>query len=434
VAAIHWTDSDGNLWLFGGLGSVFWESRDFSEIDQYDLWEFHPSTKQWAWMSGNSTSICGESSSEDWCGQNGIYGTRGTPAIANIPPSRSNATTWTDTTGNLWLFGGTQPETTNIFGASLCNDVWVLEPAANEWAWMNGAAQFGSYSCVQPLGSYGVLGSPAATNTPSGRFGSASWTDLSGNLWIFGGQGWSTGADLVDLNDIWIYKPVAPAPTPSFEVVASPNPINIGAVGAGTPTITTGTTTVNILVADGFDSPVTLTATSENPYITGSFSPATFIGAGSSTLTMSVTGAQSGRGPGPLTITATSGGISQSIEVIVDLTQIGQINAPVFSVPTGRYTTPQTVTISGSDFISKFIYYTTDGTTPTASSAVYVNPITVAATTTLKAFVVDVFGDQSAVSTATYTVVACRPSLLPPPRRALLRSGRSCDCAPCRDR
>ena len=64
VAAVGWTDGDGNLWLFGGLGSVFWENRDFSEIDQYDLWEFNPSTQQWAWMSGNSTSICGESSSE----------------------------------------------------------------------------------------------------------------------------------------------------------------------------------------------------------------------------------------------------------------------------------------------------------------------------------------------------------------------------------
>jgi len=97
-------------------------------------------------MGGDSTSMCGESSSENWCGQNGIYGTEGTPSIANIAPSRDMATSWMDATGNLWLFGGEQPFTTNVNGSVLCNDVWVYEPAANEWAWTNGAAQSGGYS------------------------------------------------------------------------------------------------------------------------------------------------------------------------------------------------------------------------------------------------------------------------------------------------
>jgi hypothetical protein len=30
VAAAGWTDIDGNLWLFGGIGSVFWETRAVS--------------------------------------------------------------------------------------------------------------------------------------------------------------------------------------------------------------------------------------------------------------------------------------------------------------------------------------------------------------------------------------------------------------------
>jgi len=409
VAAANWTDKDGNLWLFGGIGSVYWESCDFSEIDQYDLWEFNPSTKQWAWMSGNSTSICGESSSEDtWCGQDGIYGTLGTPSIANIPPSRNNATTWTDTTGNLWLLDGAQNSTT--FGSGgICNDFWVFEPAANEWAWMNGNAQDGvGYSCVDfTPGTYGVLGTPAAANFPSGREGAASWRDSSGNLWLFGGLGYASGA-VVELNNLWIYQPAAPAPEPSFELVASPNPINIGATGPGTPTITTGTTTVNILVADGFDSPVTLTAASDTcnggTCITGSFSPAIITGAGSSKLTISVTGALVLIATSiPLTITASSGGTSQSIQVIVDVTEVGQISAPSFSPPAGTYSTPQTVTITEVAG-NMFIYYTTDGTTPTAASPVYVNPITVASTTTLKAIAILDDEDQSAVSSATYTI------------------------------
>ena len=425
VGALGWTDKDGNIWLFGGIGDVLggWDFN-FSFVDQYDLWEFNANTQQWTWMSGNSSLICGTSSSEDWCGQNGIYGTEGIPAIANIPPSRNNATHWVDSDGNFWLFGGAQPWTTNVYGAALCNDVWIFEPTANEWAWMNGEAQFGMDSCTFTYGNDAVPGTPAATNTPSGRLGAATWTDLSGNLWVFGGygDGWfngSTNGTPLDINDLWVYEPVAPAPTPSFELVASPNPINIAAMGTGTSPITSGTTTVHILVADGFSSPVTLTATSGLTGIVGSFSPATITGTGSSTLTISVTGAAVGIAESiPLTVTATGGGMSQSIQVIVAVTDIGQLAAPSFSVPSGTYSTPQTVTISDSGcmFFNTVdcVYYTIDGTTPTQSSPVYAAPIPISSTTTLKA--VGIYSNnQSAVSSATYTVisVAATPDFSP---------------------
>jgi hypothetical protein len=371
-------------------------------------------------MSGNSTSTCTEGGWVDLCGQSGIYGTQGTPAIANIPPSRSNASTWTDTTGNFWLFGGAQSSTTSSSGSTLCNDVWVFEPATNEWAWMNGSGN----DCVSTPGTSGVLGTPAAANTPSGRDGAASWTDSSGNLWVFGGYGWcSDNFTIADLNDFWVYKPVAPAPEPSFKIIASPNPINIGARGAGTPTVTTGTTTVTIVVADGFNSPLTLTATNDTMNgvtdITGSFSPTTITGAGSSTLTVSVTGtAVLLPGPAALTITATGGATSQSTQVIVDVTTVGQIPAPSFSVPSGTYYTPQTVSISDTavaGYSDMFIYYSIDGTTPTASSPVYVNPISVASTATLQAIAIDPASNQSAVSSATYTIVspAAAPIFVP---------------------
>jgi hypothetical protein len=52
------------------------------------------------------------------------------------------------------------------------------------------------------------------------------------------------------------------------------------------------------------------------------------------------------------------------------------------------------------------IYYTTDGTTPTANSPVYVNPITVSSNTTLKAIATAVGDAPSAVSSATYTITS----------------------------
>jgi len=417
VAPATWKDKDGNFWLFGGLDSIYWEERDFSWVDQYDLWEFSPTTQQWAWMGGSTTATCSESTGETSCEQKGVYGTQGTPSIANIPPSRNSAIAWTDTRGNFWLFGGAQSATDDSGGT--CADFWVFEPAANEWAWMGGDGNNIPYSCFDiVLGTYGTLGTPAAANIPSGRSEGASWIDSSGNLWLFGGRGYANGEGFneVDLNDVWVYQPTAPAPEPSFEVVASPNPINIAAEGPGTTTITTGSTTVNVLVADGFDAPVALTATPGTcngvTCVTGSFNPPTVTGAGSSTLTISVNGALvSIPEPYPLTITATSGSTLQSIQVIADVTDLGQIPAPTFSVPTGTYSAPLTVSLTDTPYI----FYTTDGTTPTASSAVFVSPITITSTTTLKAIAIDVFNDQSPVSSATYTIAPATstPSFMP---------------------
>ena len=67
---------------------------------------------------------------------------------------------------------------------------------ANEWTWMSG-----SNTPNQP-GVYGTQGVASEANTPGGRTGAASWTDSSGNLWLFGGlTGTSTGE--TSLSDLW---------------------------------------------------------------------------------------------------------------------------------------------------------------------------------------------------------------------------------------
>ena len=80
---------------------------------------------------------------------------------------------------------------------------------------------------------------------------------------------------------------------------------------------------------------------------------------------------------------------------------------PVFSVPAGTYYCAQNVELrcgtSGAT-----IYYTTDGSTPTAASAAYSDPIAVSASVTIKALAVK-DGKQSNVVEAAYVVGAATP-------------------------
>lgn len=77
---------------------------------------------------------------------------------------------------------------------------------------------------------------------------------------------------------------------------------------------------------------------------------------------------------------------------------------PTFSPAAGKYTSAQDVTISTTTD-GATIYYTTDGTNPTtSSSSVYSTPISVSATTTIKAMAAKEGMTNSNVATATYVI------------------------------
>jgi hypothetical protein len=68
----------------------------------------------------------------------------------------------------------------------------------------------------------------------------------------------------------------------------------------------------------------------------------------------------------------------------------------------GSYTGAQTVTLTRNE--AGTTYYTTNGTTPTTSSAVYTAPLNIASTTTLKYFSRDTAGNNESVKTQVYTI------------------------------
>jgi hypothetical protein len=176
--ACEWTDLQGNFWLFGGWGAYS------------DLWEFKPTINEWAWIKGPGIQ-----------GQFGIYGTRGIPSPTNNPGARGwGVTTWVDTSGNLWLFGGQGYASTGN-GNSWLNDLWKYDIQTNEWTWMMGS------DTILNFGHYGIQGIPDPLNNPLPRSETnASWTDNNNNLWIFGGWGINPNHQVTSFNSLWRFS------------------------------------------------------------------------------------------------------------------------------------------------------------------------------------------------------------------------------------
>jgi hypothetical protein len=71
---------------------------------------------------------------------------------------------------------------------------------------MDGSSVTGGSMKAIP-GVLSQLDTPSATNTPGGRDGFATWTDSSGNLWLFGGGGFDANGNSGYLNDLWEFTP-----------------------------------------------------------------------------------------------------------------------------------------------------------------------------------------------------------------------------------
>ena len=153
------------------LGSVSYQSQNFT------------------WMRGSNFSGT----------ITGVYGTQSVPSSSNTPGSRHGAATWTDASGNLWLFGGEGISATPTL--SWLSDLWKYNPTTNQWTWIKGS------NSPNQIGTFGTQGTASSANNPGAREFAMSWIDASGNFWLFGGDGFASTSTFGRLNDLWKYNP-----------------------------------------------------------------------------------------------------------------------------------------------------------------------------------------------------------------------------------
>jgi hypothetical protein len=133
------------------------------------------------------------------------YGTLGTGvscasgAPCTVPGARWGGVSWTDASGNLWMFGGQ--------GAGLLNDIWEFDITSGPCAYdlTTGTGIFTNCKWIWRGGS-SAPNQPTTTTFPGARWGAASYTDAAGNLWMFGGQGYDSSGNIGLLNDLWKYN------------------------------------------------------------------------------------------------------------------------------------------------------------------------------------------------------------------------------------
>jgi hypothetical protein len=201
--------------------------------------------------------------------------------------------------------------------------------------------------------------------------------------------------------------------------------------------VTQNTTIRAIAIAPNYDNSAVATAVYVISAATPTFSPAAgaYPSAQNVTISDTTTGAvihytTDGSTPtaaSPTYSTAISVTQNTTIKAIAISTSYGNSSVgsaaytiaaatPTFSPAPGAYASAQNVTLSDTT-TGAVIHYTTDNTTPTASSATYTSAISVTQNTTIKAIAIATNYDNSAVATGNYVIngPAATPTFSPAP-------------------
>lgn len=121
-----------------------------------------------------------------------VYGNKGVFAVNNSPGSRIGASSWNDSEGNYYLFGGyTGGDSTQVR-----NDLWQWN--GEQWAWLAGS------NLARGSGNYNWQ----AVGTPSARSHSCAWVKDTNQFFLFGGEGVDRFGNDGVLNDVWVWNGV----------------------------------------------------------------------------------------------------------------------------------------------------------------------------------------------------------------------------------
>lgn len=162
-SSVGWTGPDGDLWLFGGIGTG----------RRNDLWKYDITTNEWTWVKGSNETV-----------QSGTVNVDDPtmPLPEDTPGARNGQTGVTDLNGHLWLFGGWgNPAFEGEQG--FLNDTWRYEVATDLWYYING-----ELALAGNTGTFGTQGTASPDNAPPSLASPASVLDEEGSIWLFGGN------------------------------------------------------------------------------------------------------------------------------------------------------------------------------------------------------------------------------------------------------
>jgi hypothetical protein len=208
---------------------------------------------------------------------------------------------------------------------------------------------------------------------------------IGGNTAFIGFTGGTGGETASQKIESWTFASTSGPPTQVQTPVISPGSESFS--GTATVSITDATTGSSIFYTTDGSVPVP--------------------GAGT---TKQYTAALSLTATTTLNAIATASGDTNSATATATYTLQAPAATPVFSPKAGTIPTTQAISISDTT-TGAAIHYTTNGSTPTASSTLYSGPVTIAATTTFNAIAISTGFAPSAVATATYTITASSPNI-----------------------
>lgn len=198
-----WKSQD-NLYLYGNGNLAF-------DYGNSSFWVYNLTIRQWKCLQANEVAV--------------NFGTKGVFSNTNTPGKRCQSTTFTDSSGNLYLMGGTY---INSNSSSVeFNDLWKFDIALQQWAWIGG---YNTHS-AGVAGNSGPLGTESALYFPSTRNFTKPVLAADGTVYFYGGH--APSGDGYDKFDLWKYNPANNAWTLVYK--PANNTQNVGTIGVEDP-------------------------------------------------------------------------------------------------------------------------------------------------------------------------------------------------------